>query len=99
VSYKLSNPRPFAKTSILAHAPECSGIYGISNAREWIFIGQTDNIQQQLLELLQGVNQGLGSYHPTGFSFEVCAQGERHGRLGQLVRQYVPACNRYEALG
>lgn len=42
-------PRSFTPVSVRANAPTASGIYGISNAREWIFIGETDNIQASLL--------------------------------------------------
>lgn len=93
MQYKLSTPRPFAKSSILAHAPECSGVYGITNAHEWIYIGQTDNIQQQLLNHLNFPGQVLSSHRPTGFSFEVCGQGHRGGRLEQLLKHYVPSCS------
>jgi hypothetical protein len=45
-------PRSFTPISVRANAPTASGIYGISNAREWIFIGETDNIQASLFARL-----------------------------------------------
>ena len=42
-------PRPFTSTAVLMYVPVVSGIYGISNAREWIYIGVADNLQGALL--------------------------------------------------
>ena len=32
-------PRVFTATGVRMYAPMASGVYGISNAREWIYIG------------------------------------------------------------
>ena len=37
--------RPLTSAGVHRYAPAVSGVYGISNAREWIYIGETDNIQ------------------------------------------------------
>src|SRR3974377_220837 len=42
-------PRPFTPAVVRAYAPRAAGIYGISNAREWIYIGAADDIQAALL--------------------------------------------------
>jgi hypothetical protein len=36
-------PRSLTPASVRANAPAASGIYGLSNAREWVYIGETDN--------------------------------------------------------
>ena len=59
-------PRPFITLDIQTYAPTASGVYGISNAREWIYIGETDNIQIALLDHLQKVNTSIMKRHPTG---------------------------------
>ena len=46
-------PLPFTPKAVQTHAPIASGVYGISNAREWIYIGETDNIQGALFEHLR----------------------------------------------
>ena len=46
-------PRPFSSMGVDMYAPTAYGIYGISNAREWIYIGETDDIQATLLSYLQ----------------------------------------------
>lgn len=70
-----------------------SGVYGLSNAREWIFVGETDNIKAKLLEHLQEPHTRLLALEPTGFVFEVCASHDRRGRQQRLIREYHPVCN------
>ena len=87
-------PRSFTSFSVRANAPAAPGIYGISNAREWIFIGETDNIQAALLQDLQGANSPLLQRSPTGFVFELCEPASRRSRHDELIRKYAPVCNR-----
>jgi hypothetical protein len=87
-------PRRFTSGSIQTYAPAASGVYGISNAREWIYIGQTDNIQVALLDHLQYLYTSLMKRQPTGFVFEVCDGAHRSARQDRLVLEYEPTCNR-----
>ena len=87
-------PRSFTPFSVRANAPTVSGIYGISNAREWIFIGETDHIQAPLLQDLQQGNSALLKRLPTGFVFELCVAAERRARQDRLILEYEPVCNR-----
>jgi hypothetical protein len=86
-------PRNFTTDAIHMYAPITSGVYGISNAREWIYIGETDNIQGSLLAHLQEPDARLMQREPTGFVFEVCDHARRTSRQGRLVVEYGPACN------
>jgi excinuclease UvrABC nuclease subunit len=87
-------PRSLSATSVLANAPAASGIYGISNSRAWIYIGETDNIQASLLSHLQDRDSALMRRQPTGFVFEVCDPARRPARQDRLVSEYEPAYNR-----
>lgn len=87
-------PRSFTPVSVRANAPTASGIYGISNAREWIFIGETDNIQASLLHDLRQVDSELLNRLPTGFVFELCVVPERRARQDRLILEYESVCNR-----
>jgi hypothetical protein len=87
-------PRSLTPVSIRANAPIASGIYGISNAREWIYIGETDNIQGTLLSHLRESDTSLMKRRPTGFVFEVCDRASRPVRQDRLVTEYEPTCNR-----
>ena len=87
-------PRPFTPLGIRSIAPADGGVYGISNAREWIYIGESDNIQRSLMEHLAGSEATLENWSPTGFVYEVCGQAIRASRQDRLVLEYEPACNR-----
>lgn len=88
-------PRSFTGSSVSTHAPALPGVYGISNAKEWIYIDETDNIQASLLGHLQELNTELMKRQPTGFVFEPCDSASRAGRRDRLVVEYAPACNRH----
>ena len=87
-------PRPFTSAAIQTYAPSASGVYGISNAREWIYIGQADNIQGALLDHLNGLETTLMKRQPAGFVFELCAAPRRSARQDRLVLEYEPIFNR-----
>jgi hypothetical protein len=87
-------PRSFTAPSVREYAPDLPGIYGISNAREWIYIGVTDNIQDALLRHLGESNTAVLERQPTGFVFEVCDRAGWTGRQDRLVLEYEPTCNR-----
>jgi hypothetical protein len=87
-------PRSFIPASIQTFAPSASGVYGISNAAEWIYIGETDDIRDALLTHLQQADTALMKRAPTGFVFEVCDRARRGARQDRLVLEYEPACNR-----
>ena len=87
-------PRNFTPYSVQTYAPITSGVYGISNAREWLYIGESDNIQSSLLTHLQDLKTSLMKREPTGFVFEVCDQARRSARQDRLVLEYEPTCNR-----
>jgi len=87
-------PRPLSLVAVHAYAPATSGVYGISNAREWIYIGEADNIQGDLLAHLQQRGSSLMKRQPTGFVFEVCDGVRRPARQDRLVLEYEPTCNR-----
>jgi len=88
-------PRPFMSNAVQTYAPAASGLYGITNAREWIYIGETDDIHGALLAHLQEGDTQLMKRQPTGFVFEVCDRSRRPARQDRLVLEYEPTCNRH----
>jgi hypothetical protein len=88
-------PHPFTSNSIEMYAPPISGVYGVSNAREWVYIGIADNIQGALLAHLRDLQTTLMKREPTGFVFEHCEGGHRQIRQDRLVLEYEPTCNRH----
>lgn len=88
-------PLSFTLASVRDHAPAMSGVYGISNAIEWIYIGEADNIQEALAEHLRERNTQVMKRRPTGFVFEVCQWTIRASRQDRLILEYEPTCNRH----
>jgi len=86
--------RTFRAAAVRREAPPVSGVYGLSNALEWIYVGETDNIQASLLGHLQDTGTSLMERLPTGFSFELCPPDRRLARQVRLVQELEPACNR-----
>ena len=88
-------PRAFTSTGIRMFAPSASGVYGISNAREWIYIGETDDIRDTLIAHLADCSTSVMTLNPTGFVFEVCERAHRPSRQDRLILEYEPTCNRH----
>jgi hypothetical protein len=86
-------PRSFNASSVRTYAPTLSGVYGISNAREWIYIGETDNIQEALLGHLRDLDSAVMKRQPTGFVLEVCDRANRMTRQDRLILEYKPTCD------
>lgn len=91
-------PRSFTDSSVRKHAPTLSGVYGLSNSNQWVYVGETDNIQEALLRHLHELNTDLVNRKPTGFVFEVCDPTARLARQDRLVLEYEPLVNRHWAV-
>ncbi len=89
-----ANPlsRSFTASSIRVNAPTLPGVYGISNAREWIFIGTSGNIQASLMDHLME-DSSVRKRNPAGFVFEVCYPERQAARCERLKCEYGPVCN------
>lgn len=86
-------PRKFSVASVSMYAPNQPGVYGLSNSRQWVFIGEADNLRAALLDQLDRGDEAIRRLSPTGFVFEVCHQGVRATRRDRLVTEYSPVCN------
>jgi len=84
----------FSQLLVERLAPAGAGVYGLSNAREWIFIGETENIKAALLAHLQATDRAVAEHSPTGFTFEVCSPDARFARQDRLIQELEPVCNR-----
>ena len=83
----------FSVVSVQQNAPACSGIYGLSNGREWVFIGTSDNIQAALLDHLRELDEAIRSRGVAGFTFEPCGPERRTERRNRLITELGPVCN------
>lgn len=87
--------RAFTAVSIGRNTPAASGVYGLSNAREWIYVGEGDDVRSQLLTHLRDLSAFPDGQRPTGFTFELCAAGCRTARRDELVFELEPIRNRH----
>jgi hypothetical protein len=83
----------FSPASIRQNAPPLPGIYALSNAREWLFAAESDNVQESLRIHLAEAGTRLRDAAPTGFTFEVCDPATRSTRLARLIHELNPSCN------
>lgn len=87
----------FTETGILASAPRGSGVYGIFNANEWIYVGEAGDMEARLLDHVRGNSDQsarISRRNPTGFLCEPCAALTRVLREQALIRELNPTCNR-----
>lgn len=82
-------PRSLTSQSIWAYAPAGSGVFGISSANEWLYIGETDNIQLTLLSLLDRRQEQPKDQRVLGFVFELCDPHTRILRQQRLRLEYA----------
>ena len=87
-------PHAFSLVSVQRNAPASSGVYGLSNAREWLLVGEADNIKAALLRHLQETPTPLLEREPTGFIFELCVSCDRLARQEELLQEYQPVVDR-----
>jgi hypothetical protein len=83
----------FSQTSIQQNAPAQPGVYGISNASEWIFVGWSDDVRSALLQHLTVTGSFVLSRVPTGFTFEPCDSARCINRRDVLISELRPFCN------
>jgi excinuclease UvrABC nuclease subunit len=86
--------RPFTAMVVDKNAPAASGVYGLSNARQWIYVGETANIQAELRNHLHHPSQLLRDHIASGYTFELSPAEYRIERQNQLVRELHPVGNR-----
>lgn len=80
--------------SIGKNAPAASGVYGLADARQWLYVGEASNIQAELLRHLSNPTGFLREHPPSGFTFELTNPGQRSERQHQLVQELAPLGNR-----
>jgi hypothetical protein len=86
--------RSYTPISVHKNAPAASGVYGLSDARQWLYVGEATDIRAELLKHLQHPEQFLRENAPSGFTYELSAPGSRVDRQNQLVFELKPIGNR-----
>ena len=86
--------RSFTMISVDKNVPAASGVYGLSNASQWIYVGESANIHAELFRHLQHPNTFLKGNSPSGFTYELSSEQHRVARRNQLVFELDPIGNR-----
>lgn len=83
----------YSHEGVISHAPRSPGIYALWNKDFWIYIGESSDIRERLLQHLGGDGVCIGRERPTTFGFELIEHGqERRTRQAALVRDLMPLC-------
>ena len=92
--FKNHGNRSFTPVSVQKNAPAASGVYGLADARQWLYVGETTDIRAELLRHLQHPDRFLRDHAPSGFTYELSAPASRVERQNQLVFELEPIGNR-----
>jgi|YelNatPaOPRAMG01_1025707.scaffolds.fasta_scaffold220616_2 hypothetical protein len=87
-----ASPYSFSYGVILANAPRTSGVYGLFNGAECIYIGETENVFRALMGHLLETETAVSKKGPTGFVFEVCRAENRKALQALFTSRFRPAC-------
>jgi excinuclease UvrABC nuclease subunit len=87
---------PFTENGIATYAPRGSGVYGIFNSTQWIYVGESKDMEARLYAHLRGESDQspcILRRQPTGYVFETCDSATRSVRESALIRELAPSCN------
>lgn len=80
------------EASVTQNAPAQSGVYALYTQHQWVYIGESQNIRNRLLEHLN--DSRIMAYKPTLFSFELHPAATRVARQDALIAELRPSANR-----
>jgi hypothetical protein len=90
---------PFTRNAILANTPNASGVYALWTGDTLVYIGESNDILRQLLELLGNPKRCITKYVRLVFGYElVPTEAQRVARHDQLICELLPACNQRAGL-
>jgi predicted GIY-YIG superfamily endonuclease len=85
----------FTEQGITTYAPRSSGVYGIYNSQEWIYIGEAEDVEARLFQHLRGQSDQsacIKGRNPTTFAFEFCDASTRLNEEQVLIAELRPYC-------
>jgi cell division septation protein DedD len=82
---------PFEPSAIEAHAPAGSGVYGLHDESQQIFIGEAASLRDTLLRHLKDPQQLFRHRQPKYFSYWECRAEACGERARGLIAKYQPA--------
>ena len=89
-AWRFSDYYTFDEQSIVAFAPQDSGVYGLYSFDRQIFIGESSNIRAALLHDFSRTDFGADRDRPTSFMFEICSDESRAQRAQEVIAKCQP---------
>lgn len=83
---------PFTEHGIL-YAPNASGVYALYNQQEWIYVGQSNDIQRRLREHLAEWGTCIKERGANSFQFELVDAAYLGQRENAWMAALRPTCN------
>ena len=80
------------EASVKASAPAQSGVYALYTSQKWVYIGESQDIRNRLLEHLR--DDRIMRHGPTSFSYELHPASSRVARQDALIAELNPSANR-----
>lgn len=93
MAYEAGSTYAFTYQGVQEKAPSASGVYTIYTSQRWVYVGESDDIQQSLFRHLNEPSACIDQFGPLSFSFELAPTPERVSRQQDLVAELEPACN------
>jgi hypothetical protein len=94
MAYEVNDTFAFGYRAVQDQAPNLSGVYTIYNSQRWLYVGETEDVQESLFRHLNKPSACIARLGPLSFSFEVVPAAERVGRHQALVEALAPTCQR-----
>ena len=83
---------PFTFEAVREKVPNASGVYKIHTPHRWVYIGESEDIQESLFRHLNEPSESMTRFGPLSFSLELVPAGERHALQEGLIAELEPAC-------
>jgi len=77
----------FTREGIEENAPSGGGVYVLFDQQRFIYVGESDDIRQSLIQHLAGDNAWIHAWAPPFFSFELHPASARVARQGALIQK------------
>lgn len=85
----------FDRQTVLSLNRGQPGVYALFRPNLWVYVGQSEDIRERLLDHLNGDNPCITQNRPTKFVAEVIhSAAERDRREKELILRLQPVCNR-----
>ncbi len=82
--------------SILANAPNASGVYaiwGTGDTSATVYVGESNDVARRLLEHRNDQGTCINNANPTTWGVELVDSNQRVARQNTLIGELKPSCN------